>query len=247
MPTHRRAVKTSGRVRVGTSGYHYPHWRGVFYPEGLRQKDWLDYYLTCFDTVEINNTFYHLPEPEAFDHWLDRAPAGFCYALKFSRYGSHLKRLKDPEKPIEKFLERARRLKGFLGPILVQLPPRFSVNPERLEGFLEAAPRQQLWSFEFRDPSWLCEEVYALLRAHDAALCIHDLLPNHPRGLTARWTYLRYHGTHYSGCYSRQALGREAGWIKEHLEAGLDVYTYFNNDAEGYAPRNATDLLRLVG
>lgn len=241
-----KRMTKAGRLRVGTSGYHYAHWRGVFYPEELREKEWLDYYVTRFDTVEINNTFYHLPTPEAFDHWREHAPVGFCYALKFSRYGSHIKRLKDPAQPIKMFLGRARRLKEFLGPILVQLPPRWGVNPERLAGFLRAAPRRCRWAFEFRDQSWLCEEVYALLRAHDAALCIHDMLADHPRKLTAHWTYLRFHGTNYSGCYSRQALAREAEWIRGYLKEGLDVYAYFNNDAEGYAPRNALDLLRFV-
>jgi uncharacterized protein YecE (DUF72 family) len=236
----------AGRLRIGTSGYHYAHWKGVFYPETLRQKDWLDYYVTRFDTVEINNTFYHLPEPRAFDQWREHAPAGFCYALKFSRYGSHLKRLKDPKQPIKLFLSRARRLKSFLGPILVQLPPRWGVNLERLAGFLDAAPRDYRWAFEFRDPSWLVGEVYAILRARRAGLCIHDLIPQHPRELTADFIYLRFHGSRYSGCYSRQALAREAARINEYLHSGRDVYAYFNNDAEGYAPRNAADLLRLV-
>jgi uncharacterized protein YecE (DUF72 family) len=233
-----------GRLRVGTSGFHYPHWRGIFYPPELPAAEWLAFYAGRFDTVEINNTFYQLPGEETFAAWRRAAPRGFLYALKFSRWGSHLKRLRDPQESIGHFLARARRLGATLGPILVQLPPRWSADPARLEAFLQAAPRDVRWAFEFRDPSWLCEAVYATLARHGAALCIHDLLARHPRRVTAGWVYLRYHGVHYAGTYSPQKLAAEAARIRRWLVAGFDVYAYFNNDAGGCAVRNAADLRR---
>ena len=235
-----------GTLRIGTSGYHYDHWKGLFYPENIPKAEWFSYYAKNFDTVEINNTFYRLPSPSAFDAWKVQAPNGFCYALKFSRYGSHLLRLKKPRATIGKYLRRADRLGKFLGPILVQLPPNWKVNPARLDAFLKAAPKDHRWAVEFRDPSWLCEEVFTLLRRHRAALCIHDRIENHPRVLTAGWTYLRFHGDRYRGSYSRQFLTAQAAEIEEYLTRKLDVFAYFNNDAEGWAVRNARDLRRYV-
>jgi uncharacterized protein YecE (DUF72 family) len=212
----------------------------------MAKGKWFDYYGERFDTVEINNTFYNLPKAETFDRWRDRTPRGFRYALKFSRYGSHMKKLKDPADSIGAFLDRAERLKAFLGPILVQLPPRWGANPERLEAFLGEAPRRRQWTVEFRDPGWLCEEVYRVLESFNAALCIHDMLKDHPRRLTADWTYLRFHGNGYAGSYSPQALSAWARWIEDRLDEGTAVYAYFNNDAEGHAVQNALDLRRYV-
>jgi uncharacterized protein YecE (DUF72 family) len=234
-------------LRIGTSGYQYKHWKGIFYPEGLPAKKWLQFYASQFDTVEINNTFYHLPSENSFDQWRDQAPPGFLYALKFSRYGSHMKKLKDPDEPIGRFMALAKRLDGFLGPILVQLPPRWRVDAERLSGFLHAVPSNQRWAIEFRESSWLCDEVYEILSRHKAALCFHDMLENHPRPITADWVYLRFHGTSaHSGCYSREQLGQEAERIKGYLSRGLDVFAYFNNDVHGHAFRNARDLREMV-
>jgi uncharacterized protein YecE (DUF72 family) len=235
-----------GKLRIGTSGYHYDHWKGVYYPEELAKGQWFSHYARDFDTVEINNTFYRLPEAATFEAWRRQAPKGFCYALKFSRYGSHIVRLKKPRDTIRKFLQRADRLGDFLGPILVQLPPNWTADPERLDAFLKAAPRDHRWAVEFRDPRWLCEEVFAILKKHDSALCIHDLIENHPRVLTTGWSYLRYHGDHYAGCYSPQKLAAEARWIRLQLASGKDVFTYFNNDAQGYALTNAADLRRYI-
>ncbi len=232
--------------RIGTSGYHYNHWRGVFYPEDLPKARWFSHYARNFDTVEINNTFYHLPSASTFDLWKEQAPAGFCYSVKFNRYGSHFMRLKKPRPTISKFLARAKRLGKSLGPILVQLPPHWSVNDARLESFLRAAPRSVRWALEFRHPSWLCQEVFTILQRYQAALCIHDIIANHPRLLTAPWTYLRYHGDHYAGSYSRQKLVAEAKWIRRQLAGGADVFAYFNNDVQGHAIRNAADLKRYV-
>ena len=233
-----------GKLRIGTSGYHYDHWKEVFYPRHLPKKGWFAYYARHFDTVEINNTFYHLPQAQSCDVWREQAPPGFRYALKFSRYGSHLKRLKEPHASIAQFLDRATRLRESLGPILVQLPPHWAPDPARLAGFLEAAPSVYRWAIEFRDPRWLCEEVYAILRRSAVALCIHDLIADHPRCLTTDWTYLRFHGVGGGGSYTPQALTAQARRIDRYLSDGLDVFAYFNNDAHGYAVRNAADLRR---
>jgi uncharacterized protein YecE (DUF72 family) len=239
-------MAAQGRLRVGTSGYQYDHWQGVLYPKDIPKKAWFAYYATHFDTVEINNTFYHLPSASAFEAWRAQAPRGFCYALKFSRYGSHLKRLKDPSEPIQRFLERAGRLGKFLGPVLVQLPPRWRVDVARLAGFLAAAPSDYRWAIEFRDPRWLCEEVFAVLEGHNTALCIHDLIANHPLRITADWLYLRFHGVKQGGNYPSRDLLAQAGRIKQYLADGMDVFAYFNNDAHGYAAHNAADLKRYL-
>jgi uncharacterized protein YecE (DUF72 family) len=206
----------------------------------------LSYYAARFDTVEINNTFYHLPRARTFDAWRDAAPTAFCYALKFSRYGSHVKRLKDPRRIVKKFVGRAERLRKSLGPILVQLPPNWSPRPDRLTTFLEAAPRRHRWAVEFRDRRWLCDEIFDILAAHGAALCVHDMIEDHPRPVTTTWVYLRFHGNRYGGSYSPQYLTARAKEIQAYLEDGLDVYAYFNNDLQGYAVRNAADLRRYI-
>lgn len=238
--------KDRGKPYIGTSGYQYDHWQGIFYPEALPKRRWFEEYAKHFDTVEINNTFYRLPEAEVFDSWREQAPPNFCYALKFSRYGSHLKRLKDPQNTVHHFLERADHLHSFLGPILVQLPPHWNRNLPRLTAFLKALPGPYRWAMEFRDPSWLCEEVFQLLEKHGVALCIHDMLPEHPRRITSHWVYLRFHGDHYQGSYSPQFLTAEARRIQSYLQEGLDVYAYFNNDQQGYAVQNAVDLKRYL-
>lgn len=235
-----------GRLRVGTSGYQYDHWKRRFYPAHLPKSEWFAHYVNAFDTVELNRTFYGLPSSEAFDEWRAVAGEHFCFAVKYSRYGTHMKRLKDPERHLSTFLEPVRRLGRTLGPILVQLPPRWSADPARLDEFLTAAPTDLRWAIEVRDPDWLQHSVYDVLRSHGAALVIHDLVDHHPRELTAGWTYLRFHGDAYGGSYSPQRLTAEAERIEGRLERGSDVYVYFNNDREGHAPANAHDLLRYV-
>jgi uncharacterized protein YecE (DUF72 family) len=234
-------------VRIGTSGFHYRHWKGIFYPDNLPSKGWLAYYARQFDTVELNNTFYRLPPAESFDQWKLQAPRKFDFAVKFSRYGSHVMRLKNAEDVIRRFYERAQRLREHLGPILVQLPPNWNVNARRLSEFLDAAPSSQRWAVEFRDSRWLNQEVFAVLRSHKAALCIHDKIVDHPREITADWTYIRFHGGQYDGNYSDAELTAYSGEINGYLRSGFAVYVYFNNDWHGYALRNAATLRALLG
>jgi uncharacterized protein YecE (DUF72 family) len=239
--------KRKPEIRIGTSGYQYDHWKAIFYPEKLSKNRWLPHYSKIFDTVEINNTFYHLPSEKTFDKWKEQAPPGFLYSLKFSRFATHMRKLKNPEEPIDRFLKLARKLKEHLGPILVQLPPRWHVNPERLSAFFDAAPSDQRWAVEFRDSSWICEEVYSILRGRNSALCIHDLIENHPQVVTADWVYMRFHGASgHDGDYSQEQLREAAEKIEEHRSQGLDVYVYFNNDVHGYALNNAQSLREMV-
>lgn len=243
-------MKKTAKIRIGTSGYQYNHWRDVFYPEKTPKTRWFEYYAGHFDTVELNTTFYHLPRAETFVNWHDRAPEGFLYILKFSRYGTHLKRLRDPLESIGTFYERAKELKEYLGPILVQLPPRWDADPPRLNEFFAAVRQitgaEQRWAVEFRDLSWLSDPVYEVLRKHHVALCIHDIIRPHPQVTTANWVYLRFHGADTWGNYSDEQLAVSADQVRGHVSAGRDVYAYFNNDACGYAVANAKTLKKLL-
>jgi uncharacterized protein YecE (DUF72 family) len=236
-------------LRIGTSGWNYRHWRGRFYPDDLPAHGWFKHYCEAFDTVEINNTFYHLPTEATFDGWRDQAPKGFLYAVKANRFITHMKKLKDPEEPLELFLGRARRLGAHLGPILYQLPPRWKPNLERLEKFCEQLPDDLTHVIEFREPDWLKEETYRILAQYRVCLCIHDLIRDHPRRITGKATYVRFHGagTKYGGSYSDSALQRWAGWMREAAEESHEVYAYFNNDSNAYAVANAQALHEILG
>lgn len=238
------------RAFIGTSGWHYKHWLGNFYTEKSRPPEMFRQYLKHFDTVELNNPFYRLPEPETFAAWRETAPPGFIYAVKASRFITHNKRLKDPENAVENFLPRAERLQEKLGPILFQLPPKWRLNLDRLEGLLQILPPVHRYTFEFREPSWLNDEVYRLLRRHNAAFCIYELAGYHtPFIETADWIYVRLHGPtqwKYAGSYSREQLGEWARRIERWLGQGRDVYVYFDNDQAGYAAFNARDLKAMV-
>jgi len=238
------------RAYVGTSGWVYPHWRGVFYPPDLPQSRWFEYYARHFDTVEVNNTFYRLPEAPTFQEWAAQAPTGFVYALKASRYLTHLKKLKDAAEPLQRFLERARLLGSHLGPILYQLPPNWRLDLERLEGFVQLLPKDLLHAFEFRHPSWYSEEALALLDRYGAGLCITDL-PGlaSPLRVTGRLAYVRFHGPQraYEGSYSEEELAVWAKRVRGFLASSRPAYIYFNNDAHGYAAQNALRLREMLG
>jgi len=233
------------RYHIGTSGWHYEHWQGIFYPDDLPRSRWLEYYAQHFKTVELNNSFYRLPSEKAFASWRDSAPSGFIYAVKASRYITHVKRLKDGQEPVERFLERAKHLKDKLGPVLYQLPPNFHRNDERLESFLSVLPGKIQHVIEFRHESWLEEEVFDILRQKKVGVCVFDMPGlTCPAVATADFAYVRFHGS--SGLYSSDYSDRElADWADKirGLAAGVkEVYIYFNNDMEGFALNNARTL-----
>jgi uncharacterized protein YecE (DUF72 family) len=241
----------AGRTRIGCSGWDYPDWRGSVYPADLPRREWFAAYATWFDTVELNATFYRLPQQSTVDRWAAAAPPGFVYAVKVGQFGTHRKKLRDAATWLPNHVERAERLGPALGPNLVQLPPRWRKDTPRLVDFLSAAPPGYRWAVELRDRSWLQDDVLAALADHDAALCIHDLLEDHPWELTAGWTYLRFHGpdaSHqpYRGGYPRARLRRVADRAGAWLARGVDLYAYFNNDYEGHAVTDARTLRGLL-
>ena len=226
-------------IHVGTSGWQYRDWRGPLYPEGLPRPRWLDHFARTFSTVEVNNSFYLLPERETFERWARSTPPGFTFAVKASRYLTHLKRLKDPREGIERFWGNATGLGGKLGPVLFQLPPRFHADLARLEAFCAELPQQILAAWEFRDRSWWIDDVFRILDDRGDAF----VLPDRPgfRGpfvITGGWTYIRFHqGTRTGPDYRRDKLRTWAERVAE-MEAS-DVWTYFNNDHGGAAVRDA--------
>jgi len=234
--------------RIGCSGWSYPHWRGSFYPPGVPAARWLEQYAPCFDTVELNNSFYRLPSEDAVRAWRERTRPGFTFAVKCSRLITHSKRLNDSEDLLATFFGRMRLLGDRLGPVLYQLPPKFARDDERLARFLALLPRDLEHVFEFRDESWWHDAVYALLRAHNASFCIYHMGESStPVVATSREAYVRFHGPgeKYGGAYPRAQLAR---W-RERIDA-LPVrcaWVYFNNDVGGHAPRDAMTLRDLVG
>jgi uncharacterized protein YecE (DUF72 family) len=240
------------QIRIGCSGWNYAHWRERIYPKGLPPKRWLEHYATLFDTVEINSTFYRLPKVPAVRGWVEQTPDGFHFAVKMSRYITHIRRLGGLETGIPLFYERIAPLAASpkLGPVLWQLPPTFKRDDDRLRSTLAALVGGR-HCFEFRHPTWYDPEVYDLLRRHGAALVLPDS-PKYPfrqLELTADWTFVRFHhgtrgrGGNYSETEIREWAERIAGW----RDAGIDVYAYYNNDWEGYAVKNGLRLRELLG
>lgn len=233
--------------RIGCSGWSYRHWRDGFYPKGLPAKRWLDHYASRFDTVELNNTFYHLPSADAIESWREATPAGFCFAVKASRLITHNKRLANSADLLAMFFARVRGLGTRLGPVLYQLPPAFGRDDDRLAAFLKLLPSDLVHVFEFRNESWWHPDVYALLRAHDAAFCIFNLgRRTTPLVRTCNDVYVRFHGpqTTFASGYSDAQLRR---WEQRlAVLGGRHVWAYFNNDVEGHAPKNAARLRQIV-
>ncbi|HVL92546.1 MAG TPA: DUF72 domain-containing protein [Acidimicrobiales bacterium] len=213
------------------------------YPQQAPARAWFGLYAQRFDTVEINNTFYRLPSASTVNAWTHQAPPGFTYAVKLGQFGSHRMKLSDAERWLPNHLDRVERLGVHLGPNLVHLPPRWKRNTDRLDEFLSLAPKRLRWAVELRDPSWLHDDTFAVLERHGAALCIHDLLEDHPWVCTTGWTYVRFHGpdTHakYHGRYGGRRLWRAAQRLTRWAEEGRDVYAYFNNDWHGAAVDDA--------
>ena len=206
---------------------------------------YLSWYVRHFNTVEINNCFYRLPTESAVTTWRDETPPGFCFAVKASRFITHIKRLRDPQPALKTYLSRMEGLKSKLGPILFQLPPSWHVNTERLSEFLSALPGRHRYVCEFRDPTWYTLPVYDLLRKYNVALCVHDWRgARSPQELTADHAYVRFHGTtgKYQGNYTDEMLTSWAGLIREWMPRLRAIYLYFNNDQGGHAVRNALTL-----
>lgn len=245
-----------GIARIGCSGWHYKSWRGPVYPNDLSTAEWLRYYSQRFGTVELNNSFYRLPSETTFDGWRRQVGRGFLFAVKASRFLTHIKRLRAPEEPIDRLLSHARALGATLGPLLYQLPPRWFPDPERLETFLAALPHRLPGSrrrlhhvIEMRDPDGYEPWVLDLLAQYGISLCIHDMpdsaSPLVPVGPIA---YVRFHGygAKYGGSYPDEVLSEWAVWLRGVLDAGRDAYVYFNNDINGYAVENAERFRRLL-
>jgi len=242
-------VSGAAPIHIGTSGWHYGHWRGSFYPDDLSADRFLSYYAGRFPTVEINNSFYQLPSESTLGKWRDAVPRGFVFAVKGSRFITHLKKLKDPARSLAPFLERVAVLWEKLGPILVQLPPRWGFNPARLAEFLAALPGAYRYTLELRDRSWINDEALGLLARQGAAFCIYELAGYlSPLEVTADFVYIRLHGPGgpYQGQYADETL---AGWARAIVawsRKGREVFCYFDNDEAGYAAKDAGRLQKLV-
>ncbi|MBM4341160.1 MAG: DUF72 domain-containing protein [Deltaproteobacteria bacterium] len=240
---------------IGTSGYNYPHWwNGVFYPSDLSHRNWLEFYAQYFKTVELNVTFYRLPKKEIFEGWYKRTPKGFSFAIKGSRFITHIKRLKDCREPLSLLLDHASPLKEKMGAVLWQLPPQFQFEKERLEQFcilLSTLPRSKVLrhAFEFRDESWFCQDVFRILEEFRFGFCIAhgSSLPSIAR-ITGDFVYLRLHGGEvlHSSSYSEKELKEWAGKIEGWQKKNKDLFVYFNNDTYGSAIKNGLQLKKLL-
>jgi len=221
---------------------------GAFYPEGLRQGDWLAHYVRVFDTVEVNATFYRLPRPELLERWRNLAPEGFLYAVKAPRRITHLRRLRDCGEELTAFLDAVRRLSSALGPLLYQLPPNLKADAGLLRDFLSLLPGDLRHVMEFRHDSWFTGAIRSILEAHRCAFCIHD---HHgmsvPRWITAPVAYWRFHGLARGTCYGMERLADPAAEIRRQCAKGATVFAFFNNDAAACAPRDALALRDLLG
>jgi uncharacterized protein YecE (DUF72 family) len=242
-------MKGSGHIHIGTSGWHYDHWRGPFYRKDLPDGEMLACYAQSFRTAEINNSFYKLPSKETFATWRDTVPEDFVFSVKANRFITHMKKLKDPMEPLENFYAHAMVLEDKLGPTLFQLPPRWTCNVERLSSFLGHLGHGCRSAFEFRDHSWFNEEVYEALRAAGAAFCIYDLAGKlSPKIVTAPFVYVRLHGPNgpYRGQYDDQTL---ADWLTSFatwVRQGREIFCYFDNDEAGYAAQDALRLQKMA-
>ena len=241
-------MKRLPRLRVGCAGWNYKSWKGLFYPSELAASKWLPFYAEQFDTVEINNTFYRLPESETFAGWRSQVPAGFLFAVKASRFLTHMKRLRDPYEPIERLFSRVQALGPCLGPVLYQLPGNLHFDLALLDQFLRVLPRRIQHVVEFRHPSWYVDATFDCLERHGASLCLHDKEGSEiAEPFVGSCVYVRFHGTsgRYHGSYADRALSEWAKRLVAQWRSGVDVYAYFNNDPDAVATQNAVTLRRL--
>lgn len=238
-----------GKFHIGTSGWHYKHWIGKFYPDKLPDKEQLDYYQIFFDTVEINNSFYRLPDCQTFSKWNENTPAEFQFSVKASRYITHMKKLNDAEGALNVFLDNTTCLDRKLGTILFQLPPGWNLNLERFRKFLEILPADQRYVFEFRNASWYTKQVYQMLADHGCAFCIYELAGHcSPIQVVTDFVYIRLHGPgdKYQGSYEGKILQQWADKLMAWRDEGKDVYVYFDNDQDAFAAFNALMLKEMV-
>ena len=238
-----------GYTHIGTSGWHYKHWKGPFYPKSTKNKELLAFYADQFQAVEINNSFYRLPEEETLKNWRDTVPSDFTFCVKASRYITHLKKLKDVEEALTLFLKRVETLKKKLGPILFQLPPKWHFNRERFFDFLEMLPDNHRYAFEFRDQSWHNPEAYEALKLMGASFCIYEIDGYiSPKEITTDFIYIRLHGpgAAYQGDYDTKTLSGWAEAFSAWSDQGNEIFCFFDNDEAGYAIRNAGELNKMV-
>ena len=238
-----------GKIHIGTSGWHYPHWKKLFYPDDIGKDEWLRYYAGKLSCVEINNTFYKLPAAETLRSWSSHTPADFVFAVKAWRVITHRKKLKNCKDTVDTLLELSATLKDKLGPVLFQLPPHWYCNAQRLREFLGLLPEDYRYTFELRDPDWHNDEIYALLIEHNVAFCIFELGDvRSPQVCTADFVYIRLHGPQgpYAGSYSARALRRWAEKLSGWQAQGKDVFIFFDNDEAAYAVKNALLLDKLL-
>jgi len=232
-------------IRVGTSGWHYAHWTGRFYPADLPKSKWFEFYSKEFDTVEINNTFYQLPKKESVKKWYEKAPDNFVFTVKANRFITHIKKLKEASESLRRFLDTIVLFKEKLGPVLYQLPPSLRKDLDLLESFACLLPKEQTSVFEFRHKSWFSDDTYELLNRFGLGFCVHDLGGvETPRLVTGEVVYMRFHGTsgRYAGNYSKPVLRQWADWAAEQIRDVRAIYAYFNNDFNAYAVANARTL-----
>jgi len=242
-------MRGEGKIHIGTSGWHYDHWIGPFYPEDLAKEDFLKFYAERFHTVEINNSFYQLPGKKTLETWKNTVSSSFVFCVKASRYITHMKKLKDPKEPVSKFLDQMQALDGNLGPILFQLPPHWKINPDRLHSFLDSLPGDKRYTFEFRDPSWYEDEIFEILQEHGAAFCIYELAGHtSPKAVTADFVYVRLHGPEgaYEGQYDGRVLSGWAGAFSAWGRQNKEIFCYFDNDQAGYAAQDALRLQEMI-
>lgn len=242
-------IEKKSNIYIGTSGWHYRHWKGSFYPQDISNEHMLEYYLKYFNTAEVNNTFYQLPRDETMQRWRNAVPEDFIFSVKASRYITHIKKLKDTQEPLSNFVSVVEKLGNNLGPILFQLPPRWKKNLERLSKFLADLPDRHRYAFEFRDKSWFAKDTEELLIKKNAAFCIYDFEQmESPHTVTADFIYVRLHGPEgaYRGKYDDMALSKWAGELLKWVYESRDVYCYFDNDQDGYAAINALCLKKMV-
>jgi uncharacterized protein YecE (DUF72 family) len=235
------------KIFIGTSGWNYKHWKENFYPKDTPQKDWLKFYAEKLDTVEINNSFYHLPKEKTFESWKEIVGKNFVYSVKASRYITHMKKLHECRDSVKTFLDRAKILDNKLGPILFQLPPYLQFDYDKLNDFLNTLPKKYKYTIEFRHKSWWKDETYELLKKKNIAFCIYELGKKvSPEDVTADFAYIRFHGPSgkYKGNYHSQTFKK---WVKKFKSwEAKEIYCYFDNDEKGYAAKNALRLKEIL-